>query len=110
VGAAYDAPFPDAGYHGGPLALPLLVPTSDDFPGAAEQMQALARLESWDTTPVLPLWGAKDQILPPRVGERLSELIPSALPCETVEGSHFLQEDAGEQIGRRIASFIAETS
>lgn len=108
--AAYEAPFPDASYHGGPLALPLLVPTSDDAPGAREQMAAMSELETWDTIPVLPLWGAKDPVIPPKVGERLSELIPSARPCETVEGSHFLQEDAGEEIGQRICDFIDETS
>ncbi len=106
VKAAYEAPFPDAAFHGGPLSLPLLVPTSDDFPGAAEQMAAFAKLEQWTDTPVHLLWGAKDPVIPPKVGEALGALLPTAKPLETVEGSHFLHEDVGPEIGQRIASWV----
>lgn len=108
VRAAYEAPFPDASFHGGPLALPLLVPTSDDAPGAARQMAAWEALEAWDA-PVLFVWGEHDPIIPAKVGERMSQLIPGTRRFETVRGSHFLQEDAGEQIGRHIADFLHET-
>jgi pimeloyl-ACP methyl ester carboxylesterase len=34
--------------------------------------------------------------------------IPGALPAEIVSGAgHFLQEDKGEEIARRIARFVA---
>lgn len=108
VRAAYEAPFPDASYHGGPLALPLLVPTGENDPGAAEHLAAWEVLEAWDD-PVAFVWGAHDPIIPPKVGERIAKLIPGTRSFATVEGSHFLQEDAGAEIGRRIAEFVAAT-
>ena len=110
VRAAYEAPFPDPSFHGGPLAMPLLVPTSEDAPGAAEHMQAWEVFEAWDDPPVLFVWADRDPIIPPKVGERMSQLIPGTHAFGTVAGSHFLQEDAGPEIGRRIADFIAETT
>lgn len=107
--AAYEAPFPDASYHGAPLALPLLVPTADDVPGAREQMEAFAAIETWQDPPIHLLWGENDPIIPPKVAERLRELWPAVQSLETVAGSHFLQEDTGEEIGRRIARYIAGT-
>ena len=109
VRAAYEAPFPDPSSHGGPLALPLLVPTSEDSPGAAEHMRAWEVFEAWEEPPVLFVWADKDPIIPPKVGERMAQLIPGTHAFGTVTASHFLQEDAGEEIGRRIAAFIAET-
>lgn len=108
VRAAYEAPFPDATFHGGPLALPLLVPTHEDSPGAAEHMAAWDVLEAWDVPTVL-LWGAHDPIIPPKVGERVAHLLAGTRSFDTVEGSHFLQEDAGAEIGRRIADFVTGT-
>ncbi len=110
VKAAYEAPFPDASFHAGPLALPLLVPTADDVPGAREQMDAFDRLAAWPADgarPIHLLWGAKDPIIPPKVAELLREHWPAVASLDTVEGSHFLQEDAGEEIGRKIADLIA---
>lgn len=108
VRAAYEAPFPDPSFHGGPLALPLLVPTSDDAPGAAEGIAAWEVLEAWDD-PVRFIWGERDPVLPPKIGQRMADLIPGTDQFLTVEGSHFRQEDAGTEIGQHIAAFIAAT-
>lgn len=105
---AWLAPFPDASSHGGPLAMPGLVVRADDDPGAAEHEAAWRVLAGWDDAPVLTLWGAKDPIIPPVVGERIADLIPAAGEPETVQGAHFLQNDAGTEIGERIAAFIAQ--
>ncbi len=104
---AYEAPFPDPSYHGGPLAMPLLVPTDDEGPTAAAHMAAWEDFERWQEPPVLFLWGGRDPILPPQVADAMARRIPAALPVETVEGSHFLQEDAGPELGARIARFVA---
>lgn len=105
---AWEAPFPDSSFHGGPLAMPGLVVQADDDPGAAEHKAAWEVLAAWDDAPVLTLWGARDPIIPPIVGERIAAVIPAAIAPETVEGAHFLQNDAGAEIGRRIASFIEQ--
>lgn len=105
VKAAYEAPFPDPTSHGGPLAMPLLVPTSDDAPGAARMMAAWEVIEDWDV-PALFVWGSDDPIIPPKVGERMAQLFGGETTFTTVTGSHFLQEDAGEEIGTRIRDFV----
>jgi haloalkane dehalogenase len=57
------------------------------------------------------LFSDSDPIFSPRVAERIAERIPGAGPAEIVEGAgHFLQEDQGELVGRRVAEFVASTS
>ena len=52
------------------------------------------------------LWADSDPVLPFSVGERVSTQLNFPAP-EPIEGAgHFLQEDAGEQIGRRIAEWL----
>lgn len=109
VRAAYEAPFPDASSHGGPLALPLLVPTDDDAPGAQRAIEAWKVLEEWDK-PTLFVWGEDDPIIPPKVGEAMSKYIPGTVKFTTVAGSHFLQEDAGLEIGAEISAFISDNA
>jgi haloalkane dehalogenase len=105
---AYEAPFPDAGSQAGARALPLLVPRADDDPGAERSWRSRQALTAWEK-PTLVLWAAEDRILPPKVGERFAQDIPGCVGFEQVEDAgHFLQEDAGERIGRRIARFVAE--
>lgn len=106
--AAYDAPFPDGAFQAGPLALPLLIPLEDDDPGAAEMIATARALRTFDRS-TLVLWGAHDRVLRRADGERLAEAIPGAGDLEVLEGAHFVQEDAGPAIGRRIARFVLET-
>jgi haloalkane dehalogenase len=107
VAAAYDAPFPTPESKAGVLAFPELVPTEPDHPNAAPLNAVADALSRWEK-PALVLFSDSDPIFSPRVADRFVELIPGALPAEIVEGAgHFLQEDAGEQIGERIARFVA---
>jgi haloalkane dehalogenase len=63
-------------------------------------------LGRWEK-PALALFSDSDPIFSSSVGERFAELIPGALPAETVvDAGHFLQEDAGEWLGGRIAGFL----
>lgn len=103
----YDAPFPVAEAKAGARAFPLLIPTSPEDEGAEAGMRTAEAMRDSDR-PVLMLWAAEDPIIPPSVGERLAENLGWPEP-EIIEGaSHFLQEDQGERIGRRIADWIAE--
>lgn len=107
--AAYDAPFHVDAAHAGALALPCLVPMTDDDPGAAESWATLQALKKW-TKPTLILWGGDDVILPSKIGKRWSEEIPGSVGFEELAGGHhFLQEDVGVTIGDRIATFVADT-
>jgi haloalkane dehalogenase len=105
VAAAYEAPFPNPASKAGARAFPLMIPSSPDDPGAARRRKLLDALRE-DDRPILALWADSDPIIPPRVGERLCEAIGRPKP-QLIEGaSHFLQEDAGEQIGELIADWL----
>lgn len=105
VFAAYEAPFPDEPSKAGARAFPPLIPTSTDHPDAVLGQQALEIFAAGDW-PKLVLWADSDPVLPRRLGDVLAERI-NAEPATTIERvGHFLQEDAGQEIGERIAEFI----
>jgi len=104
--AAYEAPFPNARFKVGARMLPLIVPLRPDDPGAAEMTAVKTALTRW-TRPALVLWADQDPIFPVKVGERWATRVPGAGDLTIVEGAgHFLQEDAGEQVGARIVEFL----
>jgi haloalkane dehalogenase len=104
--AAYDAPFPDASYKAGTRALPLLIPLTPDAPGARAGETTLAALRE-STWPTLMLWADSDPVLPLKAGEAFASAIGRPAPEVIPDASHFLQEDQGELIGRRIADWLA---
>jgi haloalkane dehalogenase len=107
VAAAYDAPFPTPESKAGARAFPLILPTSPDMPGAEAGQRTLEALQR-DERPTLILWADSDPVLPPETGRRFAAAIGRDEP-EQIEGaSHFLQEDAGERIGRRIAAWLGD--
>jgi haloalkane dehalogenase len=110
VVAAYDAPFPTPESKTGSLMFPELVPTEVDHPSAAKMLEVREALTRWEK-PALVLFGDSDPIFSPRNGERLAERIPGAEPAETIAGAgHFLQEDRGEELGKRIARWLVDTN
>jgi haloalkane dehalogenase len=106
VVAAYDAPFPTPESKAGARAFPLMLPTSPDMPGAAAGKRTLEALRT-DDRPKLHLWADSDPIIPFKVGERFAAAINADPPEKIENASHFLQEDAGEQIGARIAEWVS---
>jgi haloalkane dehalogenase len=105
VAAAYDAPFPTPESKAGARAFPLMLPTSPEMPGAEAGRRVLEAFRE-DDRPALVLWADSDPVLPPETGRRFAEAVGLPEP-ETIESaSHFLQEDAGEEIGRRIAAWL----
>jgi pimeloyl-ACP methyl ester carboxylesterase len=75
------------------------------MPGAAEGKRALEALRG-DTRPALVMWADSDPVLPFRVGEVFAELIGADPPRKVENASHFLQEDAGPEIGATIAEWL----
>jgi haloalkane dehalogenase len=103
---AYAAPFPDAGYMAAVRAMPNLVPAEPDDPASAANRAAWAALSQW-TKPFLVAFSDRDPITG-AMGPVLKRAIPGAagLTHPVLEGAgHFLQEDAGEELGRIIADF-----
>jgi haloalkane dehalogenase len=103
--AAYDAPFPSVAAKAGARAFPLLVPTSPEMDGAQTNVRVLDALRS-DTRPKLFIWGDSDPVLPLETGRRLAEALGTEVDHVISDASHFLQEDAGDEIGGLIAEWL----
>ena len=108
IAAAYDAPFPEPSYKAGPLIMPQRVPVFTDDPANEANRRAWEVFGRWEK-PFLTAFSDGDPIT--RGGEAVfQQSIPGAKgqPHTTIEGAgHFLQEQAGEELARIIARFIA---
>ena len=108
--AAYNAPFPDARYQAGPRAMPLLVPTQPDDPASLANRDAWTRLSGWNR-PFLVAFSDGDPITGP-MAPVFQRVVPGAAGVEhpvIADAGHFLQEDAGAELGAAIAGFIRDT-
>ena len=107
VRAAYEAPFPDESYKAGARRFPLLVPNAPDDPAVPANLAAWQGLERFER-PFLTAFGDGDPIT--RGADRvLQARIPGAKgqPHTTLkDAGHFLQEDAGEELGDVVAAFV----
>jgi haloalkane dehalogenase len=105
--AAYDAPFPDARYQAGARRFPALVPSSSHDPAAPGNRAAWEALADWQK-PFLTLFGAGDPILG-KADRLLQRHVPGAVgqPHDRLPGSHFVQEDQGVEIARRVLDWMS---
>jgi len=105
--AGYDAPFPVPESRAGVVAFPEIVATGADHPSAPAMLDVRERLRSFDR-PSLVLFSDSDPIFSRRAAEVMAELLPRAELDPPLAGAgHFLQEDQGEAVGRRIADWLA---
>ena len=107
VRAGYDAPFPDKRYQAGARIFPQLVPTSQADPAVPANRAAWEVLGHWEK-PVLCVFGARDPILG-KADTALIRHIPGAAgqPHARINASHFIQEDAGGELARRLLDWEA---
>ncbi|MEM6304401.1 MAG: haloalkane dehalogenase [Pseudomonadota bacterium] len=108
--AAYNAPFPDASYQAGAREFPLLVPDSPEDPEAAVNRAAWEVLRGLEL-PVLTTFGAADKIMA-GVEQVFQRRMPGAAGQDHVVlagAGHFLQEDVGPELARRINAFVGKT-
>lgn len=107
VVAAYDAPFPNAESKAGAAQFPLLVPMTEDSPGAQEMRATADELSRW-SKPTLVAFSDMDPVFPyPKAGQAFCDLIPGASDQVKIEGaSHFLQEDRGELLAQEVLKLL----
>jgi haloalkane dehalogenase len=105
VVAAYDAPFPNPSAKAGARAFPLILPTSPQMEGAATGQRVLDALAS-DRRPKLIIWSDGDPILPIDAGYRFARAIGADIDHVVKGVGHYLQEDAGHQVGRMIVGWL----
>ncbi|MFC5141144.1 haloalkane dehalogenase [Actinomycetospora rhizophila] len=106
--AAYDAPFPDESFKAGPRAMPLLVPTRPDDPENGPNRAAWEALGHFGR-PFLTAFGDSDPITG-AMAPVLRGHVPGAAGLDhpvIADAGHFLQEDAGDALGRVVAGFVA---
>ncbi|HET7430748.1 MAG TPA: haloalkane dehalogenase [Nocardioides sp.] len=111
VRSAYDAPFADEAAKTGPRAMPLLVPTRPDDPAAEANRAAWEVLTHWDK-PFLTAFSDGDPITG-GMAPILRKLVPGAVGLDhpvVTHAGHFLQEDAGDELGRIVAAFVTRDS
>ena len=107
VRAAYDAPYPDERSKAGPRAMPTLVPTRPDDPASDANRIAWQLLSASDLPVLLPFSDSD-----PITGGMLPILrahLPGARDVSHPvirNAGHFLQEDAGEQLGSAVVDFM----
>ncbi|MFK7864710.1 MAG: haloalkane dehalogenase [Pseudohongiellaceae bacterium] len=106
---AYDAPFPEPKYKAGPLAMPLLVPVSEEDPANAANEAAWRVFEKWEK-PFLTAFSDGDPVTKGRE-KKFKTRVPGASNQKHVilsGGGHFLQEDIGEKLADVIIEFIED--
>lgn len=102
---AYEAPYATAAAKAGARAFPLILPTSPEMPGARTGQRVLDALRS-DRRPKLFLWADSDPVLPLSTGRRLAAALGGEIDQVVQDAGHFLQEDAGPEIGGLIADWL----
>ena len=105
--AAYEAPWPVRESKAGVAAFPLLVPLKADDPGAKALRDVAWALRGWDV-PALVVWSDGDPVFTLAHGRAMADSLPGAHGrLSVVEGAgHMLQEDAGEEIAKRILQWV----
>ena len=106
--AAYDAPYPNPESKAGARAFPLILPTSPEMPGAAAGQRVLEAMRG-DARPKLVLWADSDPVLTLDTGHRFASALGTDVAHVIDDASHFLQEDAGQQIGGLIADWLVNS-
>jgi haloalkane dehalogenase len=107
VRAAYDAPFPEERAKAGARAMPTLVPTRPDDP-ASQANRAAWEVLSTSEMPFLLAFSDSDPITG-AMAPILRKTMPGTrdLRHPTIDhAGHYLQEDAGDELGRVVADFI----
>jgi len=108
--AAYDAPFPEPRLTAGLRQMTALLPLTRNDVGARLGRRTMRALEQFEK-PFVTCYSDGDPAT--RGWETVfAERVPGArgMPHRTIAGAgHFLQEDAGEELGRAITEILAVT-
>jgi haloalkane dehalogenase len=109
--AAYEAPWPSRESKAGVAAFPLLVPLRSEDAGASALRKVAEALRGWNV-PALVCWSDGDPVFTLAHGQAMADNLPGAHGrMSVVQGAgHMLQEDAGEDIAKRIVQWVNQLS
>jgi len=87
------------------LTFPRLVPVRPDTLAAYENRAAIEVLKTLDIPTFLP-WGDRDPITAPSQKHLASIFKNATIPEPIQNAGHFIQEDAGEEVAKRILEWM----
>jgi haloalkane dehalogenase len=89
----------------------MLVPLSGEDANAPALRRVAEELRGWDV-PALVCWSDGDPVFPLDHGQAMADNLPGAHGRLSVveKAGHMLQEDAGEEIAKRIVQWVSEPS
>ena len=105
---AYTAPFPNRASCIGAIAFPRDIPVGDNHPSAKTMRTIEQKLHLLKTKPKTVIWGMRDPIFRKGALERWKTIYPGIEYHELADASHFLQEDATDEIVAIITRFLDE--
>ena len=105
---AYRAPFPDWNSRIAVARFPHDIPVGDDHPSMPEMGRIQDNLGKLNV-PTLLIWGMQDPAIGPALLEVWKSIYPHAEVHTIAGASHFLQEDAPEEVVAYITDFVART-
>jgi len=107
---AYTTPFPSEEYYIGAFTWPKDIPVGDSHPSASIMMHVRENLDKLSEKEKILIWGMKDPIFPKRTIDWWHRIYPDIETHRIENASHFLQEDAPEEIIEIIMDFLKKTS
>jgi haloalkane dehalogenase len=107
---AYIAPFPNKDSCRGALAFPLDIPVGRNHPSAPLMHSILERTALLSDKSKVIIWGLQDPVFPRTILDSWLKVYPGTEVHELPEASHFLQEDAPDEIVKIIQEFLFRTS
>jgi cis-3-alkyl-4-acyloxetan-2-one decarboxylase len=103
---AYRSPFPTPESRRALLCWSRDIPVQETDPSYAEMKHIEESLPAFSRIPVLLLWGMRDPVLGVTVLRRWQQLYPHAITHKLEDASHFLHEDAPEQMMHLLQTFL----
>jgi len=107
---AYTAPFPNKDYCRGALAFPLDIPIGRNHATAPLMHSILGRRALLRDKSKVIIWGLQDPIFPRSILDSWLKVYPGTEVHELPDASHFLQEDAPDEIIKILQEFLIRTS
>jgi haloalkane dehalogenase len=107
---AYAKPHPSWRTRAGLAQAPRLLPFDAGNPSRAVVAHTVEGLDGLRPKPKLFLWGMRDPVLRPRILRRLTELLGGGEVHELVHASHFVQENAPDDVRGYLLDFLERTA
>jgi len=101
------APFPTADSRLALLCWSRDIPLNEEDTSYQEMKKIQEGLYQFKDLPILLLWGRQGLVLPPSVLHLWQEIYPNAWVYQIDHASHFLQEDASDEIVGKVQTYFS---